>query len=309
MSSKSGDGHFIGIDWGSTNARALLFAPDGRIVEERDAPLGIKHIPPGGHRTAFEQLTAGWREAHGLIPALLSGMIGSRHGWREVPFITCPSKLTDLHHAIVPAPEVENVALIPGLSVTQGQADVMRGEELQLLGLGQAATRFDWVCIPGTHSKWIRADWPAVREFHTAMTGEVYAAVAEHTLFANLIPPASGPRPFVAAAFEAGLERSASPHGLLHALFGIRADVLLERLAAVEISDVISGLIIGTEIRHLLQQVPGKPRLALIAAASLQPRYQRALGYFDVAATAFDVKQVTADGFVAMMRSRGMASG
>jgi 2-dehydro-3-deoxygalactonokinase len=209
----------------------------------------------------------------------------------------------------VPVPEIENVALVPGLSLTQGRSDVMRGEELQLLGLGPTATRFDWVCIPGTHSKWVRAEWPAARDFHSAMTGEVFAALAEHTLFAKLIPPSGAALPFVAPAFDAGLERSAAPHGLLHALFGIRADVLLGRMPAAEIADMISGLIICIEIRHMLPQAPGKSRIALLAAPSLQPRYLRALAFFDLAATAFDVKQVTADGFVALMRARGTPPG
>jgi hypothetical protein len=33
----------------------------------------------------------------------------------------------------------------------------------------------------------------------------------------------------------------------------------------------------------------------------LQPRYLRALAFFDLVATAFDVRQVSADGFVALM--------
>ncbi|MEO5960013.1 MAG: 2-dehydro-3-deoxygalactonokinase [Opitutaceae bacterium] len=295
-------GHFIGLDWGSTNARALLFAPDGQIVAERDEPLGIKHVPPGGHRAAFDRLTAEWRERHGAIPALLSGMIGSRTGWREAPYVACPAKLTELHGSFVRAPEAENVFIVPGLSLSGERADVMRGEELQLLGLGERGANFDWVCIPGTHSKWIRAEWPVVREFHTAMTGEIFAAVAQHTLFSTLIPPAAG-RGFSERAFDAGLERSAAPHGILNTLFGIRADLLLGRVAASEIADVISGLLIGTEVRHMLPSAPTKSQVALLAAPNLQPRYLQALAFFGFAATPFDVKQVTADGFVALRGS------
>ena len=302
----SADGHFIGIDWGSTNARALLFAPDGRLMEERDEPLGIKQVSAGGHRAAFERLTFGWRERHGPIPALLSGMIGSRTGWREAPYVACPATLTELHRSLISAPDIENVFLVPGLSLAGDRSDVMRGEELQLLGLGARAGNFDWVCIPGTHSKWIRAEWPVIREFHTAMTGEMFAAIAEHTLFAKLIPSATTANApaFVASAFDAGLARSASPHGLLNSLFGIRAEVLLDRAAPAEIADLISGLLIGTEIRHVLSQASAKSRIALLAAPGLQPRYLRALAFFDLVATAFDVRQISAHGFVALMRAR-----
>jgi 2-dehydro-3-deoxygalactonokinase len=302
-------GHFIGIDWGSTHARALLFAPDGRLVEERDEPLGIKHVPAGGHRAAFDQLTAAWRARHGPIPALLSGMIGSRHGWREVPYASCPVTLTELHRSLAPAPDIENVSLVPGLSLANGRADVMRGEELQLLGLGERSTPFDWICLPGTHSKWVRAEWPVVREFHTAMTGEIFAAITAHTLFAKLLPPSDAApalvaAPFDVAAFESGLARSAAPHGVLNALFGIRADLLLGRVPDTQIADLLSGLLIGTEIRHVLPRTQARSRVAVLAASNLQPRYLHALAFFDLVATAFDVRQVSADGFTALMRER-----
>ena len=116
-------GSFIGIDWGSTNARAMLFGPDGRLIEERDAPLGIKHVPAGGHRAAFERVTAGWRVRHLPIPAVLSGMIGSRHGWREAPYARCPVTLTELHRALMPAPDIENVFIVPGVSLTNGRSE------------------------------------------------------------------------------------------------------------------------------------------------------------------------------------------
>ena len=302
-------GHFIGIDWGSTNARAMLFASDGRLVEERDEPLGIKHVPAGGHRAAFERLTAGWRARHGPIPALLSGMIGSRHGWCEAPYARCPVALTELHRSLVPAPDVDHVAIVPGLSLANERADVMRGEELQLLGLGERCAHFDWICIPGTHSKWVRAEWPVVREFHTAMTGEIFAAITEHTLFAKLIPPPGDAPGFNAQAFDAGLTRSASPHGLLNALFEIRAEVLLSRVREAEVADLISGLLIGTEIRHILPRASAKSRVALLAAPRLQPRYLRALAFFNLNGTAFDVSAVSADGFVALMSARRFAIG
>lgn len=300
----SASDHFIGIDWGSTNARALLFTADGTVLEERDEPLGIKHVPVGGHRAAFDRLTQHWRERHGALPAFLSGMIGSRHGWREAPYLPCPASLAELHCALVPAPDVENTRIVPGLSLNGPHCDVMRGEELQVLGLGAAATKFDCICIPGTHAKWIRAEWPVVREFRTAMTGELFAAIAEHTLLASLIPatPAgSPPSPAATAgAFEAGIERSAAPHGLLAALFEIRAEVLLGKTAAGEIAELISGLLIGTEIRGMLAHFGAHSRVALLAAPSLELRYLRALRHLGLDAVAFDVKRTTAQGFVAL---------
>lgn len=297
------DGPFIGIDWGSTNARAMLFDAGGTLREEREAPLGAKNVAAGEYRAAFHQLTSRWRAQHGPVPALLSGMVGSRHGWLEVPFLDCPATLPQLPRALRAVPGVDNVWIVPGLAVTQPQRDVMRGEELQLLGIGAAARQFDWVCIPGTHSKWIRAGWPEVREFQTAMTGEVFAAIAEHTLFAKIIPTgkAAGPA-FDERAFLDGVTRSAADHGLLAELFGVRADFLLAGTPASSVADRISGLLIGSEIRHMFSVVTGKPQVALLASPSTEPRYVCALRFLGIEVTPLEVKQTTARGFAALMQ-------
>lgn len=295
---------FIGIDWGTTNARALLFAGDGTLLEDREAPLGVSRLAAGEHRAAFERLAGAWRGQHGPIPVLLSGMIGSRQGWREAPYLSCPATLSELHRALVPAPEVENAFIVPGLSLASPERrDVMRGEELQLLGLGAAMTGFSAVCIPGTHSKWIRAEWPVVREFRTAMTGELFAAILDHTLFAKILPTEKAAA-FNESAFVTGLQRSAAPHGLPSELFGLRADLLLSTLAASDLTDAISGLLLGTEIRAARPLLGPTPRVALLAAPALQERYLRALRFFAIEAVAFDVKQIAAQGFAALMRAR-----
>ena len=146
-----------------------------------------------------------------------------------------------------------------------------------------------------------------LREFQTAMTGEIFAAITAHTLFAKLLPPTDASPAFDAAAFDSGLERSAAPHGVLNALFGIRADLLLGHVPDTQIADLLSGLLIGTEIRHVLPRTQARSRVAVLAAPNLQPRYLHALAFFDLVATAFDVRQVSADGFVALMGARQTA--
>jgi 2-dehydro-3-deoxygalactonokinase len=295
--------HFIGIDWGSTNARAMLFTRGGAVIEQREFPLGIKNVAAGAHRDAFQQMTAAWRERFGPIPALLSGMIGSRHGWREVPYLACPASLTDLAQHLVRAPDEPAVFIVPGLKMDGERPDVMRGEELQVLGLAAMEAGAGLVCIPGTHSKWIVTDGMIVREFHTAMTGELFAVICEHTLLAPLIPRAASPTTFHEAAFNDGLHRSATPHGLLHALFELRAAVLLGRLSAADLSDIISGLLIGTEIRRVQTSSPRERSVAVLGAPAVGKRYQHALRKFGYEVQAFDAQEVTARAFVTLFQA------
>ncbi len=62
----------------------------------------------------------------------------------------------------------------------------MRGEETQLLGV----TESDFtglVCIPGTHSKWIKIEGGRVVEFSTYMTGELFSVIAQHSILAHAV--------------------------------------------------------------------------------------------------------------------------
>ena len=60
--------------------------------------------------------------------------------------------------------------------------DVMRGEETQVLGLLPALPGAGphTVCLPGTHSKWVRLQGGAIQEFATFMTGELFALLSQH---------------------------------------------------------------------------------------------------------------------------------
>ena len=278
----------------------MLFDRKGTLLEHRDHALGIKHVSPGKHREAFDIMTQAWRRNHGPLPALLSGMIGSRHGWREVPYLACPASVAVLAQTLFRVPGESDVFIVPGLKMDGPRPDVLRGEELQVLGLHALDPSCEQVCIPGTHSKWIALERQIVREFHTAMTGELFSAIREHTLFAQLVPPATTSTPMRPAAFEAGLAKSTAPHGLLHALFELRAAILLGHLSPGDLADTLSGLLIGTELRHVGTLAPRAHRIAVLGAPGVGERYVQALRHFSFDARAFAVQDVTARGFVAL---------
>ncbi len=56
--------------------------------------------------------------------------------------------------------------------------------------------------LPGTHSKWVRHGEGTIAGFHTFMTGEIFAALRDHTILGRLLPAgAQGSE----AAFDAGV--------------------------------------------------------------------------------------------------------
>src|SRR3546814_1787222 len=106
----------------------------------------------------------------------MSGMIGSRQGWREVPYVACPAEPAEIAQGLERVDWGEGEAeawIVPGLldESRPGQPDVMRGEEAQVLGaLAALPTAGGLICLPGTHSKWVRVAEGVVQSFATYMT-------------------------------------------------------------------------------------------------------------------------------------------
>ena len=63
----------IGLDWGTTNARAMRFAADGSVAEIRERPLGILRVPGGNFPAAFAELAGDWRAEAPAAPVFIDG--------------------------------------------------------------------------------------------------------------------------------------------------------------------------------------------------------------------------------------------
>jgi len=226
----------IAIDWGTTSFRAYRLDATGEVVATRDSRAGILAVPAGGFAATLLAEVGPWIEA-GERSIIMSGMVGSRQGWREAPYLPVPADPAAIAAALVTVEAAPGLPawIVPGL-ITQGADgvhDVMRGEETQILG------------------------------------GEVFAVLRDHSILGRTLEKDA---PFDAAAFEAGVARSAAAHGLLHHLFGVRAEHLAGRLDARSVRDHLSGLLLG----HELRSEPGDAPLALLGSPALVERYVHA---------------------------------
>jgi 2-dehydro-3-deoxygalactonokinase len=247
----------IGIDWGTTSLRAYRLDEAGGVLDQRGSAQGILSVPEGGFAAVLDATIRPWLDA-GEELVLLCGMIGSRQGWREVPYLACPAGPAEVAAAMapLPLPGARRCLLVPGLSTRgpEGVPDVMRGEETKLVGLldelGDAAAT---LCLPGTHSKWARLEGGRITGFATRMTGETRAVLLNHSILGRLSAPAREPSD---EAFRRGVRRSRERGGLLHHLFGTRALGLMGELAPEETDDYLSGLLIGHEVRAAVEDGP-----------------------------------------------------
>jgi 2-dehydro-3-deoxygalactonokinase len=267
----------IGVDWGTTSFRAFRITPGGAIRDQRAGPRGIINVPNNRFSDTLREEIGPWL-AVGETHVLLSGMIGSRQGWKEAPYLPCPAGAPEIASALV-AIEFDwaQVKLVPGLSATDeaGVAEVMRGEETQVLGVLDAMGGSGLACLPGTHSKWVRVEAGRIAGFTTHMTGEAFGALRGHTILGRMMRDG----PSNCAPFEAGVRRAGDPGGLLHHIFGARAEVLAGRLAETDAAAYLSGILIGHEVHAALAGRQGVV-VHVIGAAELTALYARAISTY-----------------------------
>jgi 2-dehydro-3-deoxygalactonokinase len=266
----------IGLDWGTTSCRAYLIGADGAVLDRQLEGPGILKAE-GKFGPWLDSMIGGWIGTHGSAPLILSGMIGSRQGWKEAPYAKCPAGADDIVKALA---RIEwgglNIALVPGLSTANdAMPDVMRGEETQIFGaLASSVNSSGLFLLPGTHSKWAKVANGRIVSFRTFMTGEVFGALKEHTILGRLMRKAA-PDP---EAFERGVREGAaleSAGALLNRIFATRTYGLMNKLPDTALADYLSGLLIGAEVAEATRQT--KSPVTIIASPALAQRYADAL--------------------------------
>ena len=268
----------IGLDWGTTSCRAYLIGARDVLARNTDGP-GILRVEGGAFGPWFDTMVGAWIATHGVLPIILSGMIGSRQGWKEAPYAKCPAGVADIVKELA---HIDHdglaIALVPGLSTeNDAMPDVMRGEETQILGVlalsGMDAGLF---LLPGTHSKWVEVSGGRIVSFRTFMTGEVFGALKEHSILGRLMREGAADAEALARGVREGAAL-ASAGALLNRIFATRTYGLTDKLPETALSDYLSGLLIGAEITEATRQT--KSTVTIIASAALAPRYTDALRF------------------------------
>ena len=287
---KSGGPFFmLAVDWGTTGFRAYRLGGDGGILDARSAPAGILSVKDGAFAAVLEEHAGDWIES-GETPIVMSGMIGSRQGWAEVPYASCPAGLEQIAAGLRKVAWNGREAWIaPGLSCRDesGVPDVMRGEEMQILGaLDQMGPGRHTVCLPGTHSKWVEVADGRIMSLATHMTGEAFAVMKAHSILGRMMKDGSADT----AAFEEGVRRSGEAGGLLHHLFGVRARALFGELSDAASPSYLSGLLIGHEIRAARNRAS---RVHLLGTTQLGEAYRQAFAALGMESRTLDPDAVT----------------
>ncbi|HGY4721960.1 TPA: 2-dehydro-3-deoxygalactonokinase [Citrobacter amalonaticus] len=258
---------YIAIDWGSTNLRAWLYQGD-KCLESRQSEAGVTRLNGKSPEAVLAEVTQNWRDS--ATPVVMAGMVGSNVGWKIAPYLPVPASFAAIGEQLTPVGD--NVWIIPGLCVSRDDNhNVMRGEETQLLGARTLSPSSVYV-MPGTHCKWVQADAEQIHDFRTVMTGELHHLLLQHSLVGAGLPE----QQTSSDAFAAGLARGIDSPAVLPQLFEVRASHVLGNLPREQVSEFLSGLLIGAEVASMRDFIAHEQTITIVAGASLTSRYQLA---------------------------------
>jgi 2-dehydro-3-deoxygalactonokinase len=268
---------YVAVDWGTSSFRLWLVDRSGDILGERRSQEGMMAAGKLGFPAVLQSHLDAVGAAHGL-PVIVCGMAGARQGWVEAGYVDTPAPLASiLKHAVAVPGQDRDIRILPGIAQRDPMApDVMRGEETQLLGvLGMDAAGDALVCMPGTHSKWVRANGATVERFATFMTGELFDVISRETILSHAVAGADEETD-VEAFQSAVISAFETPANAANLLFQVRSGQLLYGGTPSSAREKISGTLIGLELAGGLAGGAPRAAITLVASGRLQTLYQLA---------------------------------
>lgn len=252
---------FITIDGGTTNTRISLVS-DYKILQTIKIPMGAGACVLGTDalkneiRGSIKKLLADNHiDEKNIDKIISSGMITSECGLCPLDHITLPAGIKEMHDAMYET-VLEDVSKIPFVfirgvkmtGVTLDKADMMRGEETELIGILREGNGV--YVLPGSHSKIIIVENNKINEFSTMMTGEMIAALSQNTLLKTSVDleKSNTVEKYVFEGFE-----YCSENGINEALFKVRVLDVIFRCSRDEIYSFFMGAVLCDEIKKILK--------------------------------------------------------
>ena len=307
---------YIAIDWGSARLNAFLCCLKPEQTVEIIDEITAVGVQKGGqdYASIFRDITAKWREEYGLLPVFLGGQIGSELGWEKSPYIACPVAPLDIVTAQIEFEYMgQKINVLPGVSCTlaNGHLDIMRSEEIQILGWLQASATHRngtyLLCLPGFHTKWVVVKDGIIDTFKTTVTGELYDLLKHSSLIVHASSDAVN-----LEAFDSGAAYilASNSNSLVHDLFSVRSKQLFEPLTPCQADSYLSGVLISSDVRATFQtkewNFDNIEEVIIIGESHISSLFERVIRNKTKAVKCFHGKQTTVLGFAAV-RQRQLA--
>ena len=277
--------YFISCDWGTTNFRL-------RLVETASLKVLQEHKTKQGVRRVFDKFTQQqtlnqkdffanylleqlqeFPKEHQKHTIVIAGMASANIGLQELPYADLPihTLKNDLFFKHILLKNNTKVLLISGV---KSDAGMMRGEEIQAIGLSDLLTSYKAgiLLLPGTHSKHIVYENEMFTKLKTYMTGELFEVLSSRSILKNSVSKNSWSEKRK-EAFKKGVQLGFDVH-LTANLFSIRAQHIINGAKKKNNYYVLSGMLIGEELSYLNKT---NKKVFLAAAEPMLSMYELAL--------------------------------
>ncbi|MDA9402239.1 2-dehydro-3-deoxygalactonokinase [Bradyrhizobium sp. CCBAU 45389] len=288
---------YVAVDWGTSSFRLWLIDRAGQVLAERRSGEGMLAAAKTSFAAVLQSHLAAV-EAPSHLPVLVCGMAGARNGWVEAGYVDTPAPLAAILKQAARVPgETRDIRILPGIAQRDASApDVMRGEETQLLGApGLDGASDALVCMPGTHSKWVRVTDGTVVRFSTFMTGELFSVVSRETILSLAVANAEDAEDI--ASFKAAVKSAyEAPAFAANLLFTARSRQLLFGGTPAAARETLSGTLIGAELAAGLSGALPAAGVTLIASGRLATLYRHAFDALSVTVQPIDADEAVRRG-------------
>lgn len=243
---------YIVIDGGTTNTR-IYTVDKSQVLLYARAEVGAGK---NSGLAEFVERTLSEISAGENTPVIASGMITSASGLYNLPHLSAPAGIRELHGGMkrVVVPEIggREICFIPGVRT---DSDMMRGEETELAGLSDEFLPDCAYILPGTHSKCIQTDSSGrISDFFTMLTGELLSAVKTGTIAGKSF---SFCETYVQDYLFSGFE-FCREYGINEALFRCRTLAVLHGRTEEEVYSFCLGAVLCGETERINKVSAGK---------------------------------------------------
>ena len=264
---------WIAVDWGTTSFRAYLIENE-EVLFSIKTDDGMKFVQNNNFEETLVKSIEPWLDNKYKIEVYASGMVGSKQGWIEAPYQKTPCNLNNIEFI---SPTVKDnrfsLKIFSGIS-QRNIPDVMRGEETQIAGFLYDNPNFNGsICLPGTHSKWVKIENGNIINFKTFMTGELFEIISKNSI---LIHTVTSKKILKNELIKAVNEIFTKPEIFGNVLFQLRADDLINSRGSEIYKSKLSGYLLGLELLGSIEFWEKKD-IVLIGNADLVKMYEYVL--------------------------------
>ena len=285
---------WIAADWGTTHIRAWAIGEEDNVLAFRESNEGMKDLQQNQFEPVLLKLIESWLDDTKVTTVIACGMVGSKQGWVETPYLKTPCVPIDNQQLAIATTKDNRIKVnfVPGV-MQNNLADIMRGEETQIAGFINKNPDFNGVvCLPGTHTKWVNVKEGQITSFKTFMTGELFGVISNHTLIRHSISI----KGWNQAGFEAGIhEGFNNPGSIASDLFSLRAESIVNDLDRDQARSTLSGLLLGVELNGA-QSYWENNNVTIIGSQLLSNNYHQGLKILGGKSQLFSLETATLSG-------------